>query len=484
MENLEESIGGEENYGIDQEYSDPETGEYFSDDSCDCLLDRKIMWLSLPRLCLERVFSFLPDRDRKTAALVCHQWHNVMRSPSLWRHRHFHFSGRISKFRKPHYSSAIAYVSHLGAYLERLEVTVCPPRKTQSALRLKGAITQLFSELIRVKAPLRSLAVMNLELDRSAWTSSLRASMVGCLISFLQRGSSKLNSICLSGMRNCIHQGLELLSALSHYETRFYPRCYISSLDLEAFFSGSVNVYLNSSVPDNLSQLQCLTDLRLSYSCLSDELLMALQQRHGGGRQKSRRDDNTLQTFSLHCCLKEPHQQLVCGSSWATLASSCPDLKVKISVNQVVNNDRLARMLLPEIPLSEYCMSAFYSPNEDWSPKPLLSDILPQYRHTLQHLNLDLNNFGESLDEELLELVKVCERLVKLSICAFLEIRTVARLLDMTLTQRSSLKEIHVRICSFNEDAGEEEEALEEMLSSYLHLPPDLCFSAITYPFE
>ncbi|XP_005751088.1 F-box only protein 39 isoform X2 [Pundamilia nyererei] len=410
MENLEESIGEEENYGIDQEYSDPETGEYFSDDSCDCILDRKITWLSLPRLCLERVFSFLPDRDRKTAALVCRQWHNVMRSPSLWRHRRFHFSGRISKFRKPDYSSTIAYVSHLGAYLERLEVTVCPPRKTQAALRLKGAITQLFSELIRVRAPLRSLAVMNLELDRSAWTSSLRASVVGCLISFLQRGSSKLNSICLSGMRNCIHQGLELLSALLHYETRFYPRCYISSLDLEAFFSGSVNVYLNSSVPDNLSQLQCLTDLRLSYSCLSDELLMALQQRHGGGRRKSSRDGNTLQTFLLHCCLKEPHQQ---------------------------------------------------------------------------HLNLDFgaNNFGESLDEELLELVKVCERLVELSICAFLEIRTVARLLDMSLTQ-SSLKEIHVRICSFNEAAGEEEEALEEMLSSYLHLPPDLCFSAIIYPFE
>ncbi|XP_005945448.1 F-box only protein 39 isoform X2 [Haplochromis burtoni] len=410
MENLEESIGEEENYGIDQEYSDPETGEYFTDDSCDCILDRKITWLSLPRLCLERVFSFLPDRDRKTAALVCRQWHNVMRSPSLWRHHRFHFSGRISKFRKPDYSSTIAYVSHLGAYLERLEVTVCPPRKTQAALRLKGAITQLFSELIRVRAPLRSLAVMNLELDRSAWTSSLRASVVGCLISFLQRGSSKLNSICLSGMRNCIHQGLELLSALLHYETRFYPRCYISSLDLEAFFSGSVNVYLNSSVPDNLSQLQCLTDLRLSYSCLSDELLMALQQRHGGGRRKSSRDGNTLQTFLLHCCLKEPHQQ---------------------------------------------------------------------------HLNLDFgaNNFDESLDEELLELVKVCERLVELSICAFLEIRTVARLLDMSLTQ-SSLKEIHVRICSFNEVAGEEEEALEEMLSSYLHLPPDLCFSAIIYPFE
>lgn len=149
MENLEESIGEEENYGIDQECSDPETGEYFTDDSCDCILDRKIMWLSLPRLCLERVFSFLPDRDRKTAALVCHQWHNVMRSPSLWRHRRFHFSGRISKFRKSDYSSTIAYVSHLGAYLERLEVTVCPPRKTQAALRLKGAITQLFSELIR-----------------------------------------------------------------------------------------------------------------------------------------------------------------------------------------------------------------------------------------------------------------------------------------------------------------------------------------------
>lgn len=102
---------------------------------------------------------------------------------------------------------------------------------------------------------------------------------------------------------------------------------------------------------------------------------------------------NTLSTaerphrfhYIFHFCLCFISSiKLVFGSSWTTLASSCPDLKVKLSVDQIINTNRLARILLPEIPLSKYHMTAFYSPEAEWSPRPLLSDILPQYRRRLE----------------------------------------------------------------------------------------------------
>lgn len=76
--------------------------------------------------------------------------------------------------------------------------------------------------------------------------------------------------------------------------------------------------------------------------------------------------------------------KVVLGSSWATLASSCPGLRVKLTVDQIINTDRLARILLPEMPLTEFTMTAFYSPEEDWSAKPVLRHMLPRYRHSLQ----------------------------------------------------------------------------------------------------
>lgn len=62
-----------------------------------------------------------------------------------------------------------------------------------------------------------------------------------------------------------------------------------------------------------------------------------------------------------------------------------------------------------------------------------------------QHLTLDLSNCNEPLDVELLELVKVCERLELLRLWAFLEVITVERLLNIRLTQRSLLNKIRVR---------------------------------------
>uniref|UniRef100_A0A665XCM2 F-box domain-containing protein n=1 Tax=Echeneis naucrates TaxID=173247 RepID=A0A665XCM2_ECHNA len=384
-------------------------------------------WGLLPDVCLRHIFWCLPDCDRINADMVCRHWHSVMRSPSLWRCRFFHFSGRLSKFRQSEYCCAVTYARYLGVYLERLEVCVSPPRRSLTGQRLQQTISGLFSELTRVRAPLRSLSLVRLDLDRPAWTLVLRNSLVNSVIDFLCKGSSKLTSVCLNGMRINIQQGLELLSALSQAQRHSY----ICSLDLVGFFSSGL-VYSNSTIPSLLCHFHGLTNLSLSYSCLSDELLMALCP-------------SPLQNFSLYCQLNESHQQVLCGESWAALASSCPDLKVKLTVDQVINTDRLARILQRQIPLIEYCMTAFYSPDEDWSAKTVLCHLLPQYRRSLQYLALDLSNCNESLDEELLGLAKVCERLEQLRIWAFLEIGTVKELLNIRLRQRSLLNKIRVR---------------------------------------
>uniref|UniRef100_UPI0037E93EB9 F-box only protein 39-like n=1 Tax=Semicossyphus pulcher TaxID=241346 RepID=UPI0037E93EB9 len=466
---------------VPQQYdSDEELEGDISDLSDDDQMDGSEWagdWGSLPDVCLRHLFGFLADRDRRSADLTCWHWHAVMLSPSLWRYRFFYFSGRLSKFRQSEYSSAVAYARSVGVYLERLEVCVYPPRKSLVARRLEQTISGLLSELTRVKAPLQSLSIVKLELDRTPWLPSLRNSLVNCLIEFLYRGGAKLSSVCLNGMRNHLSHGLELLSALAHSQGRLSPQCYISSLDLRGFFSGSVHVYMNADMPSILRQLKDLTHLSLSYSCVSDELLMALQHRYPS------RDGNPLQTLSLHCSLNEPHQQLVFGRSWETLASSYPKLKVKFTVDQVINTNWLARILLPEIPLTEFSMTAFYSADEDWSAKPLLSCLLPQYRRSLQYLTIDLSNCSESLDGELLELVKACERLEELRVWAFLDMSTVERLLHIRLTQRSLLNKIRVRIYSISDDTGAQDEQLEQILSSHPHLPAELQFYVMVYPF-
>ncbi|KAF3840800.1 hypothetical protein F7725_006662, partial [Dissostichus mawsoni] len=420
-------------------------------------------------LCLTHVFKFLDEGDRRSADLVCQRWHNIMHSPSLWRSHTFHLNVRPSKYRQSEFHSSVAYVQSRGVYLERLAVLVNPPSTYSIAWRLLRTIKTVFDELTRVRASLKSISLTNLELDRPCWTSGLRNSFVIFLVSFLRAQGSKLDSVCLNGMKIGMIQGLEMLSTLAQSQKRTNHRYYISTLDLK--------VYRNSNMPRTLSFMKGLTHLSLSYSCLSDELLKALQP-----RERGLRDFIHLKTLSLWCSLNVPHGQVICGHSWESLASCCPGLKVKIAVDQILNTDRLARILLPEIPLVDFSMTTFYSPNEEWSPRPLFYVMLPQFRLTLKCLTLHLSNCSELLDDELLKLVRRCDRLEQLRVWAFLEIRTVQRLLRIRLAQRSLLNTIRVSVYSVEEDHEEQKEQLEKLLSTYRDLPPELDFFATVYP--
>ncbi|XP_061589571.1 F-box only protein 39-like [Cololabis saira] len=400
-------------------------------------------WHLLPDLCLLQVFRFLPDRDCYRAALVCRHWHQVLRSPCLWTSRRFHFSGRLSLYRPPECSVGVGYVRSLGRYLERLEVYLDPPRIRATAQRLQKTLCGLLAELIRVKAPLQSFSLLRLELDRASWGSECRDAVINSLIQLFLSGPSKLTRICLGGMHNNMEQAQELLSTLVHHQNGLSPHGGILSLDLVGFFSPLLALNPNASIPPFLQELQGLTDLGLSYSCLTQEVLMVLRQSRRGQHQGSGRDGNVLRAFSVLCTYNELHRE-VDRSSWAALALSCPDLRVNFCMEQVINEEWQAFILVPEITLHKFEMTAFYSPDEPWSAKPLLRDILPQHRHSLQHLTLDLCNFSESLDDELLNLVCVCENLVDLRVFAVLEINTVGTLLEMRTTKRILLNKIEV----------------------------------------
>ncbi|KAK5858510.1 hypothetical protein PBY51_002643 [Eleginops maclovinus] len=450
-----------------------EIGEVLSDAGCS-----SESWDILPALCLRHVFEFLDDRDRRSADLVCHRWHNVMHSPSLWRSHTFLLNVRPSKHRQSEYRSAVAYVQRRGVFLERLAVLLNPPCSYSIAWRLVKTIRALFHELTRAGASLKSVCLTNLGLDRPCWSLGLRNSIVYCLIEFFCSQGSSLSSVGLNGMKLGMNPGLALLSTLAQSQKRINQCCYISSLDLKGFFSGELPVYRNSKMPLTLSFMTGLTHLSLSYSCLSDELLVALQHRAQG-----RRNFVPLQTFSLWCSLNVPHEQVVCGDSWESLASCCPGLKVKITVDQILNNDRLARILLPEIPLVDFSMTAFYSADEEWSPRRLFHRMLPQFRHSLKYLTLHLANCSELLDDELLKLVKCCDLLEQLKVWAFLEIRTVQKLLKIRLSKKSLLNTIRVSVYSVEEDHEEQQALLEKVLSTYRHLPPELDFFATVYPY-
>ncbi|XP_046876900.1 F-box only protein 39-like [Hypomesus transpacificus] len=446
-------------------------------------------WGFLPSVCLWRLFWWLRDQDRMRANLVCRHWHAVMRSPSLWRFRRFHLSGRLNRFRRSEPLTTLTYARHLGGYLETLEVCVSSPHSSMVARRLQYTLRGLLDELTRAGTRLRSLSVTGLELDRTGWPRAVRGSLVRCLAHFFRRGASQLGSVSLKGARASLRQGMELLSALSQSQQHQYLRGRpgIASLDLDDFFSGPLPVHLHPRLPLALHSLRGLSSLGLSYSCLSDELLQALGQNGWGRGRRGRgygwgRERGMLRSLKLRCHVNEAHSQVVCDSSWEGLVERCPRLEVQLHVEQVVNTDRLGRVLLPQVPLTDYSMTSCYFTESDWSAKPVLSEMLPQYWDRLQHVTLDLNNCHESLDEELLELVEVCVCLQHLTVWAFLEIHTVEQLLQARLEKRTSLNTLKVRIYSVSDDNQEAEEELEEVLCRYTHLTAVLHFSASIQP--
>ncbi|XP_031646411.1 F-box only protein 39 [Oncorhynchus kisutch] len=472
-ENEEEEGGEDEGIEIMDE-EEEEEGEAEENE------EPKLGWANLPDVCLRQVFWWLHDRDRVKAALVCLHWHHVMRSPSLWRVRTFNFSGRISRTRRSELETAVCYAKTYGAYLEDLEIRFSHPLNSLVSRRFQQTLRTFLAALRKTRGGLRRLTVNHMELDRAAWCRSVRKALVRSLTFYLRRESSRLGYLSLRGARLNLPQGLEVLEAVAASQQHIHlgRRPGITHLNLEDFFSQPLAVFISPAFPQVMNRFQGLCTLTLNYSCLSDELLAALsaacRSLDGGG---------SLQTFTIRCHIHEPHIQVVWGDAWSHLAQRCPDLRVHITVERILDMDKLGRILLREIPLRSLSLTSCYFSEQDWSVKPALTNLVPYYRSCLQKLTLDLNNSHESVDEELLEVVLLCSQLVYMKVWAFLDISFLDRLLQKRLEKKIILRTIKVRIYINKYETQDEDEQLEEVYSRYRQLiNSELHYFAISYP--
>ncbi|NWQ79206.1 FBX39 protein, partial [Columbina picui] len=426
-------------------------------------------WAYLPDVCLRHVFHWLDDRDRSQAALVCKKWSWAMYSGSLWRSRTIIFYGRPSRARTLEFQSALWYVKKFGKYLEHLEIKLSNPYNTAFTQKFQMTMRGLLAHLGKHNSRLVSLSIKYLELDRLTWKNVVRAQFIKNLATFLKRMSKQLDYLNLKRARVTLEEGCELLNSL----TCLTNRSSISEINIEDFFGLHLMVYSSTLFHQTMSKFHSLVILTFNYNCISDELLDILREHSA----------HSLCTLNIKCHIHDPHGQVVWGMSWANLAKRAPKLNVNFFFERVVRHDHLARILLAEIPVRSISLRSCYSSDPDWIMRPILTNLLPAYWHVLQKLTLELDNDHELLDDELLQLILSCKRLLFLKVWAFLSVTFMERLLQNRAERKCILTTIKVRIYTAQQETSEEDRLLRDIYRKFKNLiDSELNYFVITYP--
>ncbi|XP_054250496.1 F-box only protein 39 [Indicator indicator] len=428
-------------------------------------------WAHLPDVCLRNIFSWLDDKDRSQAALVCVKWSRVMHSGSLWRCRTITFHSRPSRAHILEVQRALFYAKKFGKYLEHLEIKLPNPYSTAFTHKFQVIMRDLLSHLGKCNHHLLSLSIRHLELDRYFWRSVARAQFIKHLAAFLKRMSKHLECLDLKGARATMDNGCELLNSLSCMTNRSF----ISKLNIEDFFSLHLHVYRSSLFHQTMSKFHGLVILSFNYNCLSDELLDILQERSA----------HSLRTLNIKCHIHDPHGQVIWGMSWAKLAKSAPKMTVNFFFERVLKHDHLARILLVDIPVRSISLRSCYCNDPEWIMRPTLTNLLPAYQRVLEKLTLELNNDCELLDEELLQLTLACKRLSYLKVWAYLSVTFMERLLQNRAEGKCILTTIKVKIYTAEQDAAEKDQLLCAIYRKFKHLiDSELNYFATTYTVQ
>ncbi|KAK2488557.1 hypothetical protein MC885_011983 [Smutsia gigantea] len=426
-------------------------------------------WAALPDVCLRRVFWWLGDRDRSRVALVCRKWNQMMYSAELWRYRTITFSGRPSRVHASEYKSAVWYVKRFGHYLEHLEIKFLNPCNVFLTKKFQITMRGLLSCLGKCNDRLKSLSIQHLELDRLVWRNSIRRSFIKSLSSFLKKMGGHLGYLSLKGARLTVEQGCHVLNSLSYLSSESV----VSELNIEDFFSHHLAVYSSPQFNRTMAMFRGLASLTLNYNCISDELLENLSENNA----------STLRTIYIKCHIHDPHRQVIWGMSWAKLARHTTNLKVNFFFERVMKYERLARILLQEIPVRSVSLRSCYFSDPDWPMRPTLLDLLPTFRHTLKKLTFEFNNNHESLDEELHLLILSCRKLFYFKIWAFLDVTFVERILKSQKEGQCALHTLKVRIYTNSYETNEEDRMLREIYRKYRKLiDSELNYFVVAYP--
>ncbi|NXU76033.1 FBX39 protein, partial [Oreotrochilus melanogaster] len=426
-------------------------------------------WAYLPDVCLRHIFHWLDNRDRSQAALVCKKWNWAMHSGTLWRSRAITFYGRPSRAYSLETKSALWYVKKFGKYLEHLEIKLSNPPNTAFTQKFQVTVRGLLSHLAKCNSRLLSLTIKCLEFDRWIWKNVVRARFIKNLGTFLKRMSKQLDYLNLKGARVTLEEGCELLNSLSCLTNKSF----ISEISIEDFFRINLPVYRSTLFHQTMSKFHSLVTLTLNYSCISDEVLDILQEHSA----------HSLCTLNIKCHVHDPHRQHVWGMSWANLAKRAPRLDVNFLFERVMKHDELYRILLAEIPVRSISLRSCYFSHPDWIMRPTLTNLLPAYCHVLQELTLELNNVHELLDDELLQLILSCKRLLFLKVWAYLSVTFMETLLQNRAERKCILTTIKVRIYTRHQETNEENQLLGDIHRKFRYLiDSELNYFVTIYP--
>ncbi|CAH2219744.1 F-box only 39 [Pelobates cultripes] len=425
-------------------------------------------WDSLPQLCLQKIFMYLGDKDRTSAASVCRKWNQILYSAILWKSRTIIFGGRSTMPSVTEFKSAVRYVKKFGIYLENLEIRFLNVYNSVLTRDFQMSMKSLLANLGKKNKCLKCFSIPHLELERVIWSNKLRDTFIQSLSLFLKKMGKNLESLNIRGAKMSLEQGCTILKSLSSSENVIY----LAELNIEDFFTRHIPVYSDVCFHEAMSAFHNLNSLTLNYSCISDTILEILCENCR----------YSLSTLTIKCHIYDPHMQVVAGKSWKKLAQEAKNLQVNFLFERVLLYSDLSRILLPEIPASNISIRSCYFSDRRWSLRSTVTELLPNYKDTLQKLTLEYSNH-EYLDDELIKLVLLCKKLNYLKLWAFLKVAFVERILQKQKEGKCSLETFKIRIYISRSETVKQDKKLFEIFLKYMDIIPNMNYFAMVYPY-
>ncbi|KAJ9591147.1 hypothetical protein L9F63_002302 [Diploptera punctata] len=322
-------------------------------------------WSNLPSEVLLQIFTNLPIQDVGRVAQVCHHWNQVTKFPQLWQRAEFNLSYASKSYMQPTSENLINFI--LQHHAQHLKFVIF---KTDSSVESAQMACHILSRL--VNCSLKTLALISsarpvfLDVDHQSFISALTVVFDHShSLSSLAIDNTPVDDTSLEVLASSNSQTLELLRMKSC--PRVSPEGILALVD----------------------HCRHLRELSLSYTLLSDELLLALSSEEHVRLEYLRIDvytekDMLLQEISPRC--------------WNALIEHSPNLNL-VMYFFVIPDESFDILFMCYIPVTHLYFG-------DYVPKRVLGRI-GSHCPRLKELVVGANG-NSYINEELLSIAKNC----------------------------------------------------------------------------
>lgn len=332
------------------------------------LEDCELGWSNLPSEALLQVFSHLPLQYLGRVAQVCQHWHHVSQFPQLWQRVEFSLSQASKSYIQPTPVGLINYilkhhVQHLKSVLFRTDSTV------ESAQMACHILSRLVNCSLKTLAFISSARPMFLDVDQQSFISALTIVFDHShALGSLEIENIPMDDTSLEVLASSNSKTLELLQMKNC--PRVSPEGILALAD----------------------QCRYLRELSLSYTLLSDDLLLALSSEEHVHLEYLRIDvytekDMLLQQISPYC--------------WNALVGHSPSMNL-VMYFFVIPDESFNTLFMSYIPVTHLYFG-------DNVPKTVLGRI-GSHCPRLKELVVGANG-NSFINDELLNIARNCPEL-------------------------------------------------------------------------